>query len=308
MDVRQLEYFLAVVDHGGFNKAAGALFVAQPSLSQAIRGLEKDLGTPLFHRNGRRVALTEAGRALIGPARQAVRSLEVARESVTAAQGLRRGRLAVASMPSPAIEPLGGMLRRFTDRYPGVEVVLRDAPVPDAVIDLVRTGATEVGLLSAWDPPVAAEVDLHPVEEQRLVLVAPPGGPIAPGPPLPRERLAGHRLIVGERGTAMRRLADEIRAAGVEAPFAVRTDHRTAILSLVLKGVGVAILAEAWRPLAQRAGAVVRDLDPPATLHVALAARKGWLSPLAEEFLRAALPGGAGGSAPGRDGGSPPPP
>ncbi|TDB95514.1 LysR family transcriptional regulator [Actinomadura sp. 7K534] len=289
MDVRQLEYFLAVVDHGGFNRAAGALFVAQPSLSQAIRGLEKDLGTQLFHRTGRRVVLTEAGRALIGPARQAVRSLEVARESVTAAHGLRTGRIAVASMPSPAIEPLGGMVQRFAARYPGVDVVLRDAPVPGAVIDMVRTGVTELGLLSAWEPPATTDVDLHPVGEQRLVLVAPPDGPFEPGPPLPRERLAGHRLIAGERGTGMRRLADEIRASGVDVPFAVETDHRAAILSLVLKGVGVAILAEAWRPLALRAGAVVRDLDPPASLHIALAGRKGWLSPIAEEFRRMAL-------------------
>jgi DNA-binding transcriptional LysR family regulator len=289
MDVRQLEYFLAVVDHGGFNKAAGALFVAQPSLSQAIRNLEKDLGAPLFHRTGRRVVLTEAGRALIAPARQAVRSLEVARESVTAAQGLRRGRVTVTSMPSPAIEPLGSMIRHFAERHPGVDVVLRDAPVPETVIEMVRDGVTELGLLQSWDPPAASEVDLHPVGRQRLLLVAPPDGPFEPGPPLPWERLAGHRLIAGERGTGMRRLADEIRAAGVDLPFAVETDHRAAILSLVLTGVGVAILAEAWRPLAERAGAVVRDLDPPATLHVTLVGRRGWLSPIAEEFKQIAL-------------------
>jgi DNA-binding transcriptional LysR family regulator len=289
VDVRQLEYFLAVVDNGGFNRAAAALFVAQPSLSQAIRTLEKDLGTSLFHRTGRRVVLTEAGKALIGPARQAVRSLEVARESVSAAQGLRTGRIAIASMPSPAIEPLSSMIQRFTQRFPGVDVVLRDAPVAGSVIDMVRNGVTELGLLSAWELPTVAEVDVHPVDEQELVLVAPPGGPFLPGPPLPREKLAGQRLIAGERGTSMRRLVEEIRASGVDVPIAVETDHRVAILSLVLKGVGIAILAEAWRPLALRAGAVVRALDPPATLHLALVSRKGWLSPVAEEFLEMAL-------------------
>ncbi|GLZ07870.1 LysR family transcriptional regulator [Actinomadura sp. NBRC 104412] len=285
MDVRQLEYFLAVVDNGGFNRAAGALFMAQPSLSQAIRTLEKDLGTSLFHRTGRRVVLTEAGKALIGPARQAVRSLEVARESVNAAQGLRTGRITIASMPSPAIEPLSTMIQNFARRHPGVDVVLRDAPVPGAVIEMVRNGVTELGLLSDWERPTAPEVDLHHVERQKLVVVAPADGPFAPGPPLPRERLAGQRLIAGERGTGMRRLVEEIRASGVDVPIAVETDHRVAILSLVLKGVGVAILAEAWVPLALRAGAVVRDLDPPATLDLALVSRKGWLSPVAEEFL-----------------------
>ncbi|MEU5876226.1 LysR family transcriptional regulator [Spirillospora sp. NPDC047279] len=289
MDVRQLEYFLAVVDHGGFNRAAAALFIAQPSLSQAIRQLEKDLGNPLFHRIGRRVVLTEAGNALIGPARQAVRSLEVARESVSAARGMRTGRVTIASMPSPAVEPLSSMIHAFAGRHPGVEVVLKDAPVPEAVVDAVRQGVTELGLLSATDPPATSEVDVHLVEEQRLVLISPPDGPFSAGPPLPRERLAGQRLIVGERGTAIRRLVEEIRASGVDLSIAVQTEHREAILPLVLKGVGVGVLAEAWRPLALRAGAVVLDLDPPASIRLCMVSRKGWLSPAAGEFLATAL-------------------
>ncbi|GGW47903.1 hypothetical protein GCM10010320_30460 [Streptomyces caelestis] len=62
MDIRQLEYFLAIVDRGGFNRAASALYVSQPSLSQTVRALERDLGSELFHRIGRRAVLTEAGR------------------------------------------------------------------------------------------------------------------------------------------------------------------------------------------------------------------------------------------------------
>ncbi|SEH01591.1 DNA-binding transcriptional regulator, LysR family [Nonomuraea solani] len=289
MDVRQLEYFLAVVDHGGFNKGAKALFMAQPSLSQAIKALEKDLGSRLFHRIGRRVVLTDAGRALIEPARQVVRSLEVARASVAAVQGLVRGSVVIASMPSPAVEPLSSMVGRFCERHPGVEVVIRDAPVPKAVIELVRTGEAELGLLSAWELPAVTDVTLHPVEEQRFVIVAPPDGPFEPARSLPRERLAGQRLIVGEHGTGLRRLIDEIRASGVELSIAVESEHREAFLPLVLKGVGIGVLAEAWRPIAERAGALVFELDPPASLHLALVGRKGWLTPAAEAFLSVAL-------------------
>ncbi|MGP4095034.1 LysR family transcriptional regulator [Nonomuraea sp. KM90] len=288
MDVRQLEYFLAVVDHGGFNKGAKALFMAQPSLSQAIRILEKDLGSQLFHRIGRRVVLTDAGRALIEPARQVVRSLAAARASVAAVQGMVCGSVAIASMPSPAVEPLSSMIDHFRDRHPGVEVAIRNAPVPQAVIELVRTGVTELGLLSAWEPPVAVDVELYPVEEQRFVLVAPPDGPFEPARSLPRERLAGQRLIVGEHGTGLRRLVEEIRASGVELSIAVESEHREAFLPLVLKGVGIGVLAEAWRTLAERAGALVFDLDPPASLHLALVSRKGWLTPAAAEFLEIA--------------------
>ncbi|HEY1174767.1 MAG TPA: LysR family transcriptional regulator, partial [Phytomonospora sp.] len=122
MDVRQLEYFLAVVDNGGFNRAARTLFLAQPSLSQAIRTLERDLGGRLFHRIGRRVVLTEAGEALVEPARRAVRALAVARASVDAVRGLRSGEVTIASMPSPAVEPLSSMILAYTERHPAVRV------------------------------------------------------------------------------------------------------------------------------------------------------------------------------------------
>ncbi|MEU7599213.1 LysR family transcriptional regulator, partial [Streptomyces sp. NPDC039022] len=110
MDIRQLEYFLAIVDQGGFHRAAAALYVSQPSLSQSVRALERDLGSDLFHRVGRRAVLTEAGRALIEPARATVRSLATARASVAAVHELRTGRVDVAAMPSQAVEPLTTMI------------------------------------------------------------------------------------------------------------------------------------------------------------------------------------------------------
>ena len=78
MDIRQLKYFLAVADHNGFSRAAQHLMVAQPSLSQAIATFERELGMPLFHRIGRGVVLSEAGAALVGPARVVLRDLDEA--------------------------------------------------------------------------------------------------------------------------------------------------------------------------------------------------------------------------------------
>lgn len=144
MDVRQLEYFLAVVDNGGFNRAAKALYLAQPSLSQAMRTLERDLGSLLFHRIGRGVVLTEAGRALVEPARQAVRSLEVARDSIGSVTGLRAGRVDIAAMPSPGVEPLSGLVERFTRRHPAMSVTIKSAPWPRTVIEMVHTGIAEL--------------------------------------------------------------------------------------------------------------------------------------------------------------------
>ncbi|MFI6403273.1 LysR family transcriptional regulator [Streptomyces sp. NPDC050548] len=290
MDVRQLEYFLAVVDHGGFNRAATALYLSQPSLSQAIRTLERDLGSELFHRIGRRVVLTEAGTALIEPARTAVRGLELARASVESVHGLRTGRVEIAAMPSQAVAPLTGMISRFHRAHPEVSVTVRAAFTPRDVTEMVRTGVTELGLLASRTAPPDTEVRTHPLPEQRFVLLAPPDGPFAPGTTVvDRKDLAGQRLIVGQQGTGMRRYVDDLIAEGVKVTLAVETEHRVAILPLVLAGAGLAVVTDAWRELARQAGVRVLDLEPRTSLRVTLVARHGATTPAAEAFLRTAL-------------------
>ena len=80
LDIRRLSLFLAVVEHDGFTRAAQAVHISQPALSQAIAELEAELGGPLFHRLGRTVTLTDAGAALVGPARAVLREIDAARQ------------------------------------------------------------------------------------------------------------------------------------------------------------------------------------------------------------------------------------
>lgn len=289
MDVRQLEYFLAIVDHGGFNRAASALYLSQPSLSQAVQALERDLGSSLFHRIGRRAVLTEAGSALIEPARAAVRSLETARASVTAVHELREGRLDIAAMPSQAVEPLTTMIRAFRGRYPGVSVNIRAAFTSGDVVDMVRTGAAELGLLATSGPLTGKEVVAHAAGEQRFVLVTPADGPFPAGRPVACEELAGQQLIVGQRGTGMRAYVDGLREQGIDFAIAAETEHRVAILPLVLAGAGLAVVTESWRTMAERAGALVLDIEPRTTLQVALVSRRAEQAPAARAFLTCAL-------------------
>ncbi|WP_157252982.1 LysR family transcriptional regulator [Nonomuraea typhae] len=285
MEIRQLEYFLAIVDHGGFNRAAAALYLAQPSLSQAIQGLERDLGGRLFHRIGRRAVLTEAGQALIEPARAVVRDMELARSSVGAVRELRSGRLDISAMPSQAVEPLSTMMERFAVRHPGVTVSVKAAFTPREVVEQVRSGASELGLVASMRPLPEKEVRVQPVGEQRFVLVTPPDGPFPAGRPVPCERLAGHRVIAGQRGTGMRQYVDELRASGIGLIIAAETEHRVGILPLVLKGVGLAVLTESWKDLAERVGALVLELSPATSLSIALVSRRAELTPAAAAFL-----------------------
>ncbi|KAA5830552.1 LysR family transcriptional regulator [Saccharopolyspora hirsuta] len=286
MDARQLGYFLAVVDHGGVSRAAVALHVAQPSLSQAIRSLERDLGQDLFRRIGRRLVLTDAGRALIEPARQVVRGLETARASVESVTGLAVGRVEIAAMPSQAVEPLSGFIRTFVEQHPGLSVTVKAAHTASGVVEMVRSGAAELGLLASTEPLAEAGLAVTPAGRQRFVLVAGADGPLAGMREVRWEDLAGQRVIAGQPGTGMRRVVDEIRASGVDLRQVVETEHRETILPLVLAGVGVAVLAESWAPLARRAGALVLDLLPEAHLHVAVVSRTDALTPAAAAFLR----------------------
>ncbi|GAB3496505.1 LysR family transcriptional regulator [Nocardiopsis coralliicola] len=294
MDVRQLRAFLAVVDYGGVRRAADHLFVAQPSLTQTIRRLEAELGTELFIRKGRGLVLSPSGEALVDPARAVVRARDVARETVAAVDGLRGGRLRIVSMPSQAISPLTGLIAAFAARYPLVDVAVAAADRPDDVRDALHRGVAEIGVLAS--PRMARDAaGLHrvPLESQSFVLMARDDAALPPGAgPLALGELRGLRLIAGQPGTGMRRVADAIVAAAEDCRIAVEVEHREGLLPLVLSGVGAAVVADSWRPLADAVGLRVRRLSVEDRLDVALVWPHQQLSPAAAAFADSAGPGG----------------
>ena len=296
MDVRHLKYFLAVVDHQGFTRAAERLLIAQPSLSQTIKSLERDLGVPLFHRVGRNVVLSEAGRELVGPARVVVRDLEAARSAIDELKGMRRGRLDVIAMPSPAIEPLTSIIAAYARTHPTVTVNVEAAFTSDDVVAAVRDGSSEVGLLGADRPFRAADIDVLPLGKQPLMLVLNPCSDLFPpaerneddfacGLTLRWEDLAGQRMVVSQRGSLMRWAVDEALANGVDLEIAVEVAHRTSVLPLVLAGLGHAVLPSSWSLLARQSGLRTARLDPEVLLHVCALSRAAELTPAARAFL-----------------------
>src|SRR5215467_3161523 len=102
MELHQLRYFVTVVRDGTFTKAAERLYITQPSLSEQIRKLETELGSPLFQRLGRRLALTGAGQAFLPHAERVMLEVQQAQARVQEVQGLRRGSLAIGVLPSAA--------------------------------------------------------------------------------------------------------------------------------------------------------------------------------------------------------------
>ena len=287
MDARQLEYFLAIVEHGGFSKAAAALHVAQPSLSQAMATLEADLGVALFHRVGRGVVLSEAGSELLEPSRRVLRDLAAVRDTAAGLAGLHGGTVEVATMPSPGIEPLTTLIHRFAELHPSVTVSTQAAFTPDEVLSLVRSGACELGLLGSASPVNPSGLDVLHVEDQPFVVVAAPGGAIEDGVTVRPGDLAGQKLIASRTGSLMRSIVDDITATagGTGTQIVTVVDHRTSILPLVLTGVGAAVLPSSWTRLARRCGAAVAPLEPTAHLHVAMVSLPAHLTPAARALL-----------------------
>ncbi|MFD4636278.1 LysR family transcriptional regulator [Lentzea sp. NPDC058436] len=288
MDARQLEYFLAIVDHDGFGRAAQALHLAQPSLSQAIAGLERELGVQLFHRIGRGVVLSAAGTELIEPARQVLRDLRAARAAMESTKGVQRGRVELVTMPSPGIEPLSTLTRAFTERFPGITVGAEAAFTPDEVVHQIKQGVCEIGVIGTAGPLRPPGVEVFPLEAQHFVLVGAAGAPFPDGDPVPPSAISGTGLIASPPGSLMRQIVDDVLATATSVRIVAEVAHRTSILPLVLQGAGLAVLPAAWAPLARAAGARVAGVDHPARLHVALVVRPGRLTPAAQAFLATA--------------------
>lgn len=288
MDDRRLRYFLTVVEEGSVTGAARRLHVAQPSLSQALRAFESELGVELFHRVGRGLRLSAAGEALIGPARQVLRAIDEARDAIAGISELRTGTLEIAALATLAVDPMATLIGRFREQHPGIQVRVHEPESADGVRALVRDGACELG--AAHLPLPGEEITAHPLGEQELLFVLPPASVPQSERPLGARELARTPLVVSPPGTSTRILLEQaLTAVGVTPRIAVETAAREAIVPLVLAGAGAALLPQPLAREARRRGAIVRSARPKITRAVGLIHRTARLSPAAAAFLALAL-------------------
>ncbi len=282
MDLRQLRTVVAVADEGGFTRAAAALHVAQPSVSQTVAGLERELGVELFHRTGRQAVLTAAGEALLEPARQALRAAATARAAAEAVTGLAAGHLDLVCLPTLAVDPVSPAVGAFRAAHPGVTVRLLEPDDPAALDGLVRSGASEVGITEHRPDPDDLERGALGTQEYLVVLPAGASSDRA----LPMADVTALPLVTTPVGTSTRRIVDDAYALeGVVPNVAVETTSREALVPLVLAGAGATLLPRPLAVDAARRGAVVRPVDPPVTRAIGIVHRPARLSPAASAFL-----------------------
>lgn len=284
MDARQLRHFLAVVEQGSVTKAAATLRIAQPSLSQSLRNLERELEVELFHRTARSVVLSAAGATLAGPARQVLRDLEAAASAVQQVRKLRSGRLDIATLATLAVDPIAEMVGSFRTRHPGITIHLAAPEDAPGVGELVRTGQCELGFAHVVMPD--PDLVTIPLATQRVLAVLPPGSKPGAGRVLGLRQLARLSWVASPPGTSTRIMLDEgLATLGLAAAIAVQTPHREAIVPLVLAGAGATLLPDALAREAGRRGAVICQTRPPLARRIAVVHRAAALSPAAAAFL-----------------------
>lgn len=280
MEPRLLEYFVAVINHGGVTRAAEALFVAQPSLSQAIRTLERRVGAELFTRQGRGLVLTEEGRRLEVSARRVLDEVSAAREQVEMVRRVESGTLRISATADLTLSPLPRWVATFTERHPGVGVHVLDPGTASEVVADVRQGRADVGFTTL---PVRTDaLTVVPLRRQHLVLVLDEATASVLPDPVPQVVL-GTLDMVREIDDHLEDLVVD-RSVLAARPGLVRTAHRPLLWELVMAGVGAAVLPAG---LAHRhlSGVVERGMDPSLTREVALVHRSDHLVPAAVALL-----------------------
>ncbi|TKA11936.1 LysR family transcriptional regulator [Actinacidiphila oryziradicis] len=289
MERRQLEYFVAVVEQGGFTHAARSLRVAQPSLSRAIQKLERDLGVTLFHRVGRNVVLSNAGEMLADRARLVLRDLDALRAAARSIGHGTVGRVDVAATSSSALEPVTSVVAELRERHPGVTVSTSSALSAAEVIAMVLQGRCEVGVSGSAERPTGQGLVAHHLRDEEFLLVVPPNTMADTGPTVTPEALRGMRFVVTKPATAVRALFDRLAATVGDMTIAAEVGDRSVVLPMVLKGIGAGLMPDGWADLARRAGAEVYRFSPAETLPQWLIYRGGPVTAATQAFIDTTL-------------------
>ena len=243
MDLRQLEYFVAVAEERHFTRAAQRMRVAQSGLSASIRALERELGAPLFIRSTRRVELTDAGRALLTEARHALSTVLAARDAVAAVEGLLRGTLSIGTLQCVGGIDLPGALAAFHDAHPGVEIMLRQGASPD-LIDRVRSGELDLAFVSA-PPEGATGIRFAPLTSQPMSLACPASHPLADRDEVAVTELADETFVDFPPGWVTRDVTDRaLSSAELSRRVAFEANDVHTLLDLVGRGLGVALVPQ----------------------------------------------------------------
>jgi DNA-binding transcriptional LysR family regulator len=291
MDLRRLRYFVAVAEELHFGRAARALHISQPPLSQQIQALEQELEVPLFERAGHRISLTDAGRELLPRARAVLSQAQAAK---TAVQRVGRGESGVleigftGSLPFTPLMPR--VLHDFRGAFPAVRLQLRELNTREQ-IERLAAETLDVGFFRPTQHDLLPLLETRVVLREPLLLALHAGNPLARRKRLPLAALAQEPFILYSRSTSTG-LHDQILALCLKAGFAPRVVQEVhempTIIGLVAAGVGVALVTASMQQIHVPGVVFLPLAGDGVTMDILLAWKRGGESPALRNFLATA--------------------
>ncbi|ONI80307.1 LysR family transcriptional regulator [Saccharothrix sp. ALI-22-I] len=266
MDLRQLEYFVAVAEERNFTRAAERVHISQSGVSAQIRQLERELGAELFDRSARAVTLTVAGKAALEHARVALAAAEAVARAVGEVAELIRGRLTVGMVVGCTVTPLFDALAAFHRAHPGVEISLLEDN-SEQLVEGVRDGTVDLALVGTAATPEG--LDALTIVSEPLVVAVPAGHPLTTLRRITLRDLISHPIVCMPTGTGLRTVFDQACAAqGLRPVITFQASAADAIADLAARGLAVAILSDsmAARYRDRLTALTIDDVTTPALL------------------------------------------
>jgi len=241
MELRQLEYFVAVAEEANFTRAAERIHVAQPAVSAQIKQLERELGQPLLDRSRRTVRLTAAGEATLPFARAALAAVADIHVAVEELTQLVRGTVTLGSVTSHNVD-IPALLADFHAEHPNVEITL-STDSSDALVEKVRSGRLDAAIVSVGPDERPEGLDVEVVTDEAVQAVVSRADALAARKSIRLKELADRQLIALPVGAGIRHQFDAACAnAGVSARVAFEASTPLALADLAERGLGVAIV------------------------------------------------------------------
>lgn len=238
LSARQLRAFVALAEERHFTRAAQRCHLTQPAFSALIRSLEDTAGLRLFDRSTRHVELTAEGRVLDASARRLLADMDLVMEDLRDHAARRRGRVALAALPSLAAGWLPNLLARFSQAHPGIVLDLRDALL-EPCLNMVQSGQVDFAVASRRAD--MTDLDSEFLHADRYFLVCRADHPLAAQKSVRLRDIVRHPLIQLARGSSVRKHLDE--AFGADAPLPVfEVEHLATVTGLVRAGLGVSVV------------------------------------------------------------------
>jgi DNA-binding transcriptional LysR family regulator len=288
MELRHLRYFVAVAEELHFGRAATRLSIVQPSLSQQIRQLEDELGFPLLYRTKRSVELTDAGEVFLSEAQQVLARVQEAKRTAQRAYRGEAGRLMVGYISSSTYDLLPMMLRVYRERFPDVEVALRDLTTQEQLRALEEE-YIQVGLLRL--PINTPMLNVEVVRQEPIVCVLPEEHPLAIGERIAVPLLAHEPFVLQSRQRGAGYYIELMKlclASGFSPNVTQEVTELHAIVGLVAAGIGVSLVPLSTRNIRSQ-GVVYRELEGTAPMtEMAVAWRRDADSAIVPNFLTVA--------------------